>query len=112
MTTLATLDGSLRTVDLGTLEAFELCAYTVGNDPIVQNQHAYHTVRYAPEDARKRLYYIESDDDERTTEDARDELEALMRETTEAMYELGYIAYWEESWFLIEIDDDESETNQ
>ena len=111
MTTLATLDGSLRTVELGTLEAIELCAYTVGNDPIVQNQHAYHTVRYAPEDARKLLYYIESDDDERTAEDAREDLEWLMRETTEAMYKLGYISYWDESIFYIETINDERETD-
>ena len=112
MTTLATLDGSLRTVELGTFEAIELCADTVGNDPVVQNPHAYHTVRYAPDYARKLLSYIESDDDERTTEDARDELEALMTTTEDAMHDLGYLAYWEESWFRIEIDDDESGTNQ
>ena len=102
MTTIATLDGTLRTVELGTLEAIELCAYTVGNDPIAQNQHAYHTVRYAPDDARKLLSYIESDDDERTTEYARDELEALMQETSNAMQELGYYADWNEGTFYIE----------
>ena len=108
--TIATLDGSIRTVELGTLEAIELCAYTVGNDPIVQNQHAYHTVRYAPEDARKLLYYIESDDDERTTEDAREELNSLMHDVKSAMHELGYYADWHGGWFYIEtIDEGEAE---
>ena len=110
MTTLATLDGSLRTVELGTLEAIELCAYTVRNDPIVWNPHAYHTLRYAPDNAM--VAYAESQsDDEATAQDARENLEWLMYETSNAMYELGYYADWHESTFYIETTDNGSETD-
>ena len=106
--TIAMLDGSIRTVELGTLEAIELCAYTVEHNN--ESPHAYHTVRHAPNDARKLLSYIESDDDERTTEDARENLECLMYETSNAMHELGYHADWHGGWFYIEtIDEGEAE---
>ena len=110
MTTIATLDGSLRTIELGTLEAIELCFRTVGNDPIVRNPHAYHTLRYAPDNAM--VAYAESQsDDEQTALYARDDLDALMRDTESAMYRLGYLAYWDEGWFYVEtIDCDESDT--
>ena len=110
MTTLAMLDGSLRTTELGTLEAIELCAYTVGNDPIARNPHAYHTIRYAPDNAR--IAYAESQsDNEETALNAREALEDVMQDTESAMFDLGYLAYWHESWFYIQsIDDDESDT--
>ena len=106
--TIAMLNGSIRTVELGTLEAIELCAYTVEHNN--GNPHAFHTVRHAPGDARKLLSYIESDDDEQTSADARDELDSLMHDVESAMYELGYIAYWSDGWFYIEtIDEGEAE---
>ena len=110
MTTIATLDGSLRTIELGTLEAIELCFRTVGNDPIVRNPHAYHTLRYAPDNAM--VAYAESQsDDELAASNAREALEDLMRDTESAMYDLGYLAYWHEGWFYLEtIDCDESDT--
>ena len=107
MTTLATLDGLLRNNEQATADAIELCAYTVEHNN--RNPHAYHTVRHAPDDARKLLSYIESDDDERTTEDARDELDSLMHDVESAMYELGFLAYWEDSIFRIETINDEKE---
>ena len=105
------LDGSIRTVELGTLEAIELCARTVGTDPIVQNPHALHAVKYAQNNAMTAYAESQSDND-RTAEDAREALEDLMRDTESAMFELGYLAYWHESTFYIETidDDDESET--
>ena len=108
MTTIATLDGSLRTTELGTLDAIELCAAVVEHNN--GNPHAYHTLRCAPENAR--IAYTESQsDDDKTAEDAREALEDLMRDTEAAMSLLGYLAYWHESWFYIQtIDEDESET--
>ena len=112
MTTLATLDGSLRTTELGTLEAIELCeriARTLGH--AARNIPAWATIAANTIDALD-SYQLTQLDDELTASCAREELDALMRETTDAMYELGYLAYWDESWFYIEIDDDESETDQ
>ena len=109
MKTIAMLDGSIRTVELGTLEAIELCASTVGDDPIARNPHAYHTLRYAPNNAMTAYAESQSDDDH-TASNAREALEDLMRETEDAMFLLGYLAYWEEGWFYIEtIDEGEAE---
>ena len=112
MTTLATLDGSTRTVELGTLEAIELCeriARTSGR--AARNIPAWATIATNTIDALD-AYQLTQSDNELTASSARDDIEWLMQETTEAMYELGYISYWDESIFYIEIDDDESETDQ
>lgn len=115
MNTIAMLDGSLRTIELGTLDAIELCARTVEHDPIVWNPQAfngpegYYVTRYAPKNAK--IAYLESQsDDESIAQDARENLECLMYETSNAMYELGYYAEWYGGWFHIEtIDEGEAE---
>lgn len=108
MTTIATLDGSLRTTERGTLEAIELCANTVEHNN--GNPHAFHTVKYAPGYAWRLLSYIDSDD-EKITAEAREQIESLMYDVESAMYKLGYLAYWEDSIFRIETINDESETD-
>lgn len=112
MTTIATLDGSLRTPELGTLEAIDLCeriARTSGR--AARNLPAWATIAANNIDAIE-TYRLTQSDDETIAQDARENLEWLMRETTEAMYDLGLIAYWDEGIFYIEIDEDESETDQ
>ena len=100
VTTIATLDGSLRTVELGTLEAIDICSQHVVSQTI-------ENILASATDA----WWLSRSDDELAASDARDELEELMRDTESAMYELGYLAYWKEGWFYIQtIDDDESDT--
>ena len=103
MTTLATLDGSLRTVELGTLEAIELCeriARTSGR--AARNMPAWSVLASANIDAIEAYRLTQSDDDQ-TASDAREQLGQLMYETSEAMYELGYCADWNEGTFYIEM---------
>ena len=111
MTTLATLDGSLRTVELGTLEAIELCetiARTSGR--AARNIPVWATIS-TNNIAAIEAYSLSQSDDEQTELDAREALEDLMRDTESAMYDLGYLAYWEDGWFYLEtIDCDESDT--
>ena len=94
------LDGSLRTVELGTLEAIDICS-----------QHAVsRTIENILASATD-AWWLSRSDDELAASNAREELWDLMRETEAAMYELGYLAYWHEGWFYIEtIDNDESDT--
>ena len=102
MTTLATLDGSLRTTELGTLEAIELCeriARTSGR--AARNIPAWATIATNTLDALDSYQLTQSDDDQ-TASDAREQLGQLMYETSEAMYELGYYADWHEGTFYIE----------
>ena len=110
MTTLATLDGSLRTTELGTLEAIELCeriARTSGR--AARNIPAWATIATNTLDALD-SYQLTQSDDEPTALDARENLEWLMYETSNAMYELGYYADWHGGWFYIEtIDEGEAE---
>ena len=100
VTTIAMLDGSLRTVELGTLEAIDICS-----------QHAVsRTIENILASATD-AWWLSRSDDELAASNAREELWDLMRETEAAMYELGYLAYWEEGWFYIQtIDNDESDT--
>ena len=101
MTTIATLDGSLRTVELGTLEAIDICSQHVVSQTI-------ENILASATDA----WWLSRSDDEPTASDAREELWDLMRDTESAMYDLGYLAYWHEGWFYLEtIDEDESETD-
>ena len=106
--TIAMLDGSIRTVELGTLEAIELCVAIARAD--------HHTV--TPPMATLMLsnidaieaYRITQSDDETIALDARENLEGLMRETSEAMFVLGYYADWYEGTFYIEtIDEGEAD---
>ena len=105
MTTIATLDGTIRTVELGTLEAIDLCTAIARADhhnitpPLA-------TILLATIDAIE-AYRLTQSDDEHTALNAREALEYLMRETESTMYELGYLTYWHEGTFYIEtIEDD------
>lgn len=112
MKTIATLDGSIRTVELGTLEAIELCeriARTSGR--AARNLSAWSVLASANISAIE-TYRLSQSDNEGIALDARDDLDWLMRETSDAMYELGYLAYWDESTFRIETTNDERETDQ
>ena len=96
------LDGSIRTVELGTLEAIELCeraARTSGQ--ATRNIGAWSVLASANIDAIE-AYRLTQSDDEATAQDARENLEWLMYETSNAMYELGYYADWHEGTFYIE----------
>ena len=99
MTTLTMLDGSIRTTELGTLEAIDICSQHVISQTI-------ENILASATDA----WWLSRSDDERAASDAREALEDLMYETESAMYELGYLAYWEEGWFYIQTIDGESET--
>ena len=102
MNTIATLDGSIRTVELGTLEAIELCervARTSGR--AARNLGAWSVLALANIDTTE-AYWLSQSDDEATAQDARENLEWLMYETSNAMYELGYYADWNEGTFYIE----------
>ena len=102
--TIATLDGSIRTVELGTLEAIELC-----RDIAKQNDHDVKELD-AKFNSSIEAYRLSQSDDEAIAQDARENLEWLMYETSEAMYELGYCADWNDGWFYIEtIDEGEAE---
>lgn len=112
MTTITTLDGTLRTVELGTLEAIDLCERTARTSgQAARNLGAWSVLASANIDAIE-LYRLTQSGDEVIAIGAREILEGLMYETSEAMYELGYLAYWHEGTFYIEtIDNEESETN-
>ena len=110
MNTIATLDGSIRTVELGTLEAIELCeriARTSGR--AARNIPAWATIATNAIDALE-AYRLTQSEDEAIAQDARENLEWLMYETSNAMQELGYYADWHGGWFYIEtIDEGEAE---
>ena len=99
VTTIATLDGSIRTTELGTLEAIDICSQHVISQTI-------ENILASATDA----WWLSRSDDELAASNAREALEDLMRDTEAAMYELGYLAYWEEGWFYIQTIDEESET--
>ena len=102
--TIAMLDGSIRTVELGTLEAIELCRDIVklNNRDVKELEAKFNSAIEA--------YRLSQSDDEATAQDARENLEWLMYETSNAMYELGYYADWHGGWFYIEtIDEGEAE---
>ena len=104
VTTIAMLDGSIRTVELGTLEAIELC-----RDIAKLNDHDVKELD-AKFNSAIETYRLTQSDDDQTASDAREQLEQLMYETSNAMYELGYYADWHEGWFYIEtIDEGEAE---
>ena len=94
--TIAMLDGSIRTVELGTLEAIELC-----RDIARQSDHDVKELDDKFNSAIE-AYRLSQSDDEPTALDARENLEWLMYETSNAMYELGYYADWHEGTFYIE----------
>ena len=108
--TIAMLDGSIRTVELGTLEAIELCervARTSGRAAL--NPRVRSALALANIDATE-AYLLTQSEDEAIAQDARENLECLMYETSNAMYELGYYADWHGGWFYIEtIDEGEAE---
>ena len=100
--TIATLDGSTRTIELGTLEAIELCErVTRTSGRAARNLGAWSVLALANIDAIE-AYQLSQSDDEHTAQDARENLEGLMYETSNAMYELGYYADWHGGWFYIE----------
>ena len=102
--TIAMLDGSIRTVELGTLEAIELC-----RDIAKQSDHDVKELDDKFNSAIE-AYRLSQSDDEATAQDARENLECLMYETSNAMYELGYYADWHGGGFYIEtIDEGEEE---
>ena len=104
MNTIAMLDGSIRTVELGTLEAIELC-----RDIAKQNDHDVKELD-AKFNSAIEAYRLTQSNDETIALDARENLEWLMYETSNAMYELGYYADWHGGWFYIEtIDEGEAE---
>ena len=100
--TIAMLDGSIRTVELGTLEAIELCErVTRTSGRAARNLGAWSVLALANIDAIE-SYRLTQSNDETIALDARENLERLMYETSEAMYELGYYADWNEGTFYIE----------
>ena len=100
--TIAMLDGSIRTVELGTLEAIELCErVTRTSGRAARNLGAWSVLALANIDAIE-AYRLSQSDDETIAQDARENLEWLMYETSEAMHELGYYADWDEGTFYIE----------
>ena len=102
--TIAMLDGSIRTVELGTLEAIELC-----RDIVKQNDHDVKELD-AKFNSAIEAYRLSQSDDEATAQDARANLDSLMHDVESAMYKLGSLAYWEDSIFRIEtIDEGEAE---
>ena len=102
--TIAMLDGSIRTVELGTLEAIELC-----RDIAKLNDHDVKELD-AKFNSAIEAYRLTQSNDETIALDARENLEGLMYETSNAMYELGYYADWHGGWFYIEtIDEGEAE---
>ena len=102
--TIAMLDGSIRTVELGTLEAIELC-----RDIAKQSDHDVKELD-AKFNFAIETYRLTQSEDEAIALDARENLEWLMYETSNAMYELGYYADWHGGWFYIEtIDEGEAE---
>ena len=102
--TIAMLDGSIRTVELGTLEAIELC-----RDIAKLNDHDVKELD-AKFNSAIEAYRLTQSDNETIALDARENLEWLMYETSNAMYELGYYADWHGGWFYIEtIDEGEEE---
>ena len=102
--TIAMLDGSIRTVELGTLEAIELC-----RDIAKLNDHDVKELD-AEFNSAIEAYRLTQSNDETIALDARENLEWLMYETSNAMYELGYYADWHGGWFYIEtIDEGEAE---
>ena len=102
--TIAMLDGSIRTVELGTLEAIELC-----RDIAKLNDHDVKELD-AKFNSAIETYRLTQSDNETIALDARENLEGLMYETSEAMYGLGYYADWHGGWFYIEtIDEGEAE---
>ena len=104
MKTIATLDGSIRTVELGTLEGIELC-----RDIAKQSDHDVKELD-AKFNSAIEAYRLTQSDNETIALDARENLEWLMYETSNAMYELGYYADWHGGWFYIEtIDEGEAE---
>ena len=104
------LDGSLRTAELAALDAIELCA-TVALSEHREVRFFLNTVLLANLDAIE-AFRLSQSNDEHTALNARETLEDVMRDTESAMFDLGYLAYWHESWFYIETidDDDESDT--
>ena len=94
--TIAMLDGSIRTVELGTLEAIELC-----RDIAKQNDHDVKELD-AKFNSAIEAYRLTQSDDDQTASDAREQLGQLMYETSNAMHELGYYADWHEGTFYIE----------
>ena len=96
MNTIATLDGPIRTVELGTLEAIELC-----RDIAKQSDHDVKELD-AKFNSAIEAYRLTQSDDEAIALDATENLEGLMYETSEAMHELGYYADWDEGTFYIE----------
>lgn len=106
MNTIAMLDGSIRTVELGTLEAIELCEIIARTSRrAALNFGAWSVLASANIDAIE-AYRLSQLDDEATAQDARVNLEWLMYETSNAMYELGYYADWHGGWFYIETIDE------
>ena len=104
MTTIATLDGSMGTVELGTLEAIELC-----RDIAKLNNHDVKELDVKFNSAIE-AYAESQSDNEGIALDARENLEWLMYETSNAMQELGYYADWYYGLFYIEtIDEGEAE---
>ena len=100
--TIAMLDGSIRTVELGTLEAIELCErVTRTSGRAARNLGAWSVLALANIDAIE-TYRLTQSNDEATAQDARENLEWLIYETSNAMYELGYYADWNEGTFYIE----------
>ena len=100
--TIAMLDGSLRTIEQGTVDAIELCeqvARTSGR--AAQNLGAWSVIALANIDATE-AFWLSQSDDETIAQDARENLEWLMYETSNAMQELGYYADWNEGTFYIE----------
>ena len=95
--TIAMLDGSIRTVELGTLEAIELC-----RDIAKQSDHDVKELD-AKFNSAIEAYRLTQSDDEAIALDARENLEWLMYETSNVMQELGYYADWNEGTFYIEM---------
>ena len=112
---IAWFDGSHMNVETGTVQAIEWCADIVRDrydSPETRNRRYAADILLSEIEARA-LYEAISEAMPIAVLDC-DPVEALhyvMDDAESAMYELGFLAYWEDSIFRIETINDESGTN-
>lgn len=112
---IAWFDGSHTNVETGTMQAIELCADIVRDSyalPEIRNRRYAADILLSEMEARA-LYAAISEDMPISGLDCEpsEAIQYVMGDVEYAMYDLGYLAYWEDSIFHIETIDEESETN-
>ena len=103
---IAWFDGSHTNVETGTMQAIELCADIVRDSyalPEIRNRRYAADILLSEMEARA-LYAAISEDMPISGLDCEpsEALQYAMSDTESAIYELGYLAYWEDSTFYIE----------